>query len=151
MSGESGQDLPDASRLEKLAGMAKGFGGLAATSAVQGIIREQVVALLNDHDPEELRQYIIVNYPLVREELPAEYKRVISNVGPSLAGQIEAAVTPEAIMTWLRDPEEWMDDDAPEEHLDQIRECARIIEETPEGERWLQAQVVEIYGLAGVL
>jgi len=137
--------------VSRVATTAKVAGKSMAVPAVKKFVREKAVAALNNHDPDELEGYILVDYPLIREELDPQTKEALGNACPQFAGAIQSEVTPENVMMWLRNPEEWMDDDTPEETLEEVRRVAEVIESTPGGQKWLEAQVLSLWDIGSIL
>jgi hypothetical protein len=137
-------------RLGQLADMAGMLGKAAVLPTVQDLLREQLVSILQENDPEVLRNYIYVDYPLVREELPEKYQEVLSDLGPKFEDEIKAMVHPDNILSWLESPEAWMDVEENPELAEQVRECHRIIEETEGGREWLSMQTYHLYLIAGI-
>lgn len=142
---------PDASRLEQLANTASMLGKTAVAPVFQSIIREQVVSLLQQHDPDVLEKHIHTQYPLVAEELPETYQNVLGNVGPQFEETIQTVVRPGNVLYWLQEPKEWMDDDTDIDTLRQVRECHDIIVNTPGGKQWLERQCIDVWDMAGIL
>lgn len=138
------------SKLGSLAMKAKVAGKQAVVPMLQEAIREEVVRLLNQHDPEKLRQYIDVGYPLVEKDLPDGYKNALGNLGPSFENQIMQMVNPETVMGWLDNPEEWMDEDTDPETIADVREVGRIIRTHPGGEEWLARQILAFYEVCNI-
>lgn len=126
------------------------------TAAVQFIV-PKVVDVFAHHDEEDLRRMILSNYPLVEKRMPAGYKKALRNLGsnPRLRQHYEQAVIdnvrPENIKAWLRAPEEWLDAEEAEEQRERLKACADVIEETPGGEPWLEAQVLQVYQYAQIV
>jgi len=137
--------------VSRVATTAKVAGKSMAVPAVKRFVREKAVAALNEHDPDDLEAYIFVDYPLIREELSPETKEALGNACPQFAGPIQSEVTPENVMLWLENPEEWMDEDTPEETMDEVREVAEVIKDTPGGQKWLEAQVLSLWDIGNIL
>jgi hypothetical protein len=140
-----------ASGLKKIATMAGTLGKAAAAPMLQNLVREELTKLFSEVDPAELERLIVVQYPLVREELPDQYKNVLGNVGPQFSDQIETFVRPEQVMHWLANAEEWLDEEEDAQQIEDLHTCAEIISETPGGEEWVEAQCIEMWDIAGVL
>lgn len=143
------QGSPDPSRITEIAEKAALLGKTAAVPVIQSVLREQVVYLFQQYDPEKLRELIDVNYPLIRHELPDGYKNAIENVAPQFEDEIKSMTHPGQVLYWLEEPAEWMGSDADPETVRQVRECYEIIESTPGGERWVEQQVAELWAIAG--
>lgn len=143
-NGNAGNPNPLASVLTT----AKMLGSSAAGSMVKAQLREKVVSILSEHDPDELRRYILVQYPLVANDTPEQVRNVLSNTGPQFEEDIREHVTPEKIMYWLEHPEEWMDED--DDKHEEVRRCAEVIYSTRGGEQWLTQQVEDLYVIAGI-
>jgi hypothetical protein len=146
-SADAGDD-GEQSRLQRIVQMAKVAGASIVVPMVQSYIRDEVVSLVRNHEPEELREYILVQYPLVEEEVPEGVKNGLRQLGPQFSQQIQSYVTPENVLTWLDNPEEHIDAD--DEEYDRIKRCGEIIRGTPRGEQWLQAQVLAVWALCGL-
>lgn len=142
---------PDPSKLKQLASTASALGKSAVMPALQSLLRREMVSILSEHDAEELERYIDVQYPLVENEIPEGYESALREVGPQFSETVAAMVTPEQVMAWLEEPEEWMDTDANAQEAAEARRCAEIIRTHPQGEPWLEAQVFYIYEITGVL
>jgi hypothetical protein len=150
MSGQAGDaDGGGDGRIGQIASLAKFAGKSVVLPMLKGLIRDEVVKLLNENDPEELRNYITVQYPLVEQDLPPRVKQAMRKVGPRFADDIEEEVTTENILSWLEDPDEHVD--MPDAEAEQVQACADIIRETPGGEEWLENQVRSVWQLCGVL
>jgi hypothetical protein len=139
-----------AGKLAKIVTTAKVAGKKAALPILKGAIRDEMVRLLNEEDPETLRQYIDVGYPMVRNDLPDGYKSALSSAGPQFEDDIIALVNPETIMGWLAAPEEWMGDDAGPEDIAQVRRVGEILQTHPGGEEWLSQQVLALYEVCNI-
>lgn len=137
--------------LGKLKAMASGLGKAAVLPAVKNILRNQIVTILQDEDPDQLRKYIYVDYPLVRNKLPPKYVDVLQNLGPQYEDEIKAMVHPEQILLWLDNPEEWMDVEQNPQAAAKVKKCAEIIRETDGGEEWLAQQTIHLYQIAGIV
>jgi len=146
-SADAGDD-GEQSRLQRIIQMAKVAGASIVVPMVQSYIRDEVVSLVRNHDPEELREYILVQYPLVEEEVPENVETGLRQLGPQFSAEIQNYVTPENVLSWLDTPEEYIDAD--EEEYDRIKRCGEIIRETPRGTQWLEAQVLAVWALCGL-
>jgi len=140
-----------AGKLAKIVTTAKVAGKKAALPILQGAVRDEMVRLLNEEDPETLRQYIDVGYPMVRNDLPDGYKSALSSAGPQFEDDIINLVNPETIMQWLATPEEWMNDDAGPEKIEQVRHVHEILRTHPGGEEWLNQQVLALYEVCNII
>lgn len=133
------------------------LGDAKAISTIQSMLLPHVMRIFTHHDHTELQHMILTDYDLVRKQTPEGVKNVLENVdpGPDLREQWEETivtnVTPENIVKWLRNPEEWLDDEDAEVQRAELRKCAEVIEETPGGEAWLEAQVLDLYEMAGIV
>lgn len=139
------------SKLASMAAQAKLMGKQSVVPMIQRSVRDELVRLLNEHDPDELRKYIDVGYPMLREELPQGYKNAFSTLGPQFEDQIYQTVNPETVKSWLNNPDEWMGDDADAETVEEVREIGRILDEYPGGEQWLEQQLVDFYDLCDII
>jgi len=145
------EEADDGWGLDRVAGVAKALGKTAALPVAQNVLRQQVVTVLTQHDPEVLEDYILVNYSLVDNQLPPEVENTLGNVGPQFEGPIKKFVRPESILSWMEDPEEWMDDEQYAEVGEDVETCAEIIRTTPGGVKWLEEECVRLWDVAGVL
>lgn len=134
--------------LQSILASARVLGTTAAGSMVKAEIRTKFIDLLADHDPDELRRYILVQYPLVANDTPQEARTVIANAGPQFEDEFREYVTAEQILEWLESPEDWMPNEA-EKH-EEARRCAEVIRSTKGGEQWLAQQCHAIYHIAGI-
>lgn len=148
VSGDGGVAGPS---INKVLSALKMGGKMVAGPMLQSMIREQVVVLLRKHDPEVLKRYITVNYPLVHEEMPQNYKNALANVGPQFEDEIQQMVRPQQIMAWLQNPDEWFDVDEHPEKAEDVKRCHEVITETPGGQQWLEEQCIAVYQIAGIL
>lgn len=149
-----GVDLPDLGRVASMLSLA---GKSAGISWAQRFLMPHILEVFADHDHEELHRMILANYPLVQNDLPPNVKQALRNLGnnPRLRDQYEqvvlTTVTPANIIEWMQDPDEWLPEDASDEHRDRIRACAMTIERTGGGDAWLERQVLELYHIAGIV
>lgn len=134
-----------------LAAKAKLAGKQAVVPMIQQAVREELVDILNDHEPEELRGYIDVGYPLLENELPDGYKDALGNVGPNFEDEIIQMVNDETVLSWLHNPEQWMDDDVDEERLEDIRRVGHILENYSGGREWLNQQIIALYRICNLI
>ena len=148
MSGETGDPEVGSGFVQQILTVAETAGAQVAVPMLQSMVQKKVIRLLNEHDPEELQERIEVQYPLVQEDLDDNIKQALGRVGPQFEDQIKSTVNPEGVMYWMRNPEEYIDAD--DEEIEQIRECAEIIDETPGGDRWLMMQVITLWEIAGI-
>lgn len=148
-SGADGDEPEDQQRINRVVQLAKTAGVGVATPILKGFIRNKVIDLVNEHDPEDLRDRVEVQYPLVDEGLDENMKQTLGDVGPQFEDQIKNTVNPEGILHWLNNPEEYIDAD--EKEYEQIKRCAEVIEETPQGRRWLRSQVICLWDIAGIV
>lgn len=138
-------------KLTELVTKATIAGKQAALPVLQDILRQEVVRLLSQNDPEVLKQYIDVGYPIVENELPDGYRNALATAGPKFEDQILQVVTPDTVLHWLSNPDEWMTDDIPDETRDDVREVADILKNYPGGYRWLENQVLAVYEICGIV
>lgn len=149
MSGVSGdQDQGGSGMISKIVSMAGIAGKSVVVPMVQGYIRDEMLRILNQHDPEKLESYILVQYPLVQQDAPDNVKSGLQRVGPMYAEEIRQTVTPDNILSWMENPEEHVE--AEEDDYENIRACAEIIKETPGGRQWLESQVLAVWVLCDV-
>jgi len=139
------------SRIASLAARAKLVGKSAVAPTIQTLLRDEVVRLLREHDPEELERYMDVQYSLVHNELPEGYQSALATIGPTFSDQIQQIVTPQQIQAWLEHPEEWMDVEENPERVADVREVARLIRTHPDGQQYLQAECLSMYDICGIL
>lgn len=144
-------------RLGSLLSMASTFGKEAAISMAQQFLMPKVLEVFAEHDHEDLRRMVLANYPLVEQELSDNVKQALRNLGsnPEFRDHYEATVirlvTPQNILHWLKHPEEWLDDEASDEHVAELKACAAVIEDTSGGMAWLERQVIELYRYADIV
>lgn len=145
------------SSINDLLETASSLGQSALVSYVQSLILPHVMEVFAKHDHNKLEAMIRTNYPLVREHTPEGYKRALANLGsnPKFKQQYEQMVleyvTPENVLEWMRNPDEWLDEEEANEQREELRKCAAVIEETPHGEQWLEDQVLQVYEFAGIV
>lgn len=137
-------------RIASIAARAKLMGKQAAVPLIQRVLREQLVLLLRQHDPDELRQFIDVQYPLVDEEMPDGYKTALGKVGPEYEDQIKAMVHPDQIKAWFNSPEQWMDPEEKEDVYYEVLEVGEILDNHPGADEWLSRQVLDVYQMCGI-
>lgn len=144
-----GRDWGD--RIDQISRMLK-FGGKAvAGPMVKEFVRNRVVRIFAETDPSTLQNYILTDYDLVKNDTPPKVRNVLGNIGPQFSEEIQQLVTPERVLGWLENPEEWMDVQQYPDRAADIRECYQIIKNTPGGEEWLEEQCIAVYEIAGVL
>jgi hypothetical protein len=148
-SNEDAADAGDQKKINRVVQLAKTAGVGVATPILQGFIRNKVIELVNEHDPEDLRDRVEVQYPLVDEGLDDNMKQTLGSVGPQFEDQIKNTVNPEGILYWLNNPEEYIDAD--QDEYEQIKRCAEVIEDAPQGRRWLREQVICLWDIAGII
>ena len=133
------------------------FGKAAAIQQVQSMLIPHVLNIFAEHDHTVLRKMIYADYDLVREEMPPGLKQALQNIGsdPEFRQQYEGLVlqtlTPENILEWLDEPEEWLDPEEAAEQIAEIKRCADTIRETPGGQEWLERQVWDLYRLGNIV
>lgn len=151
MFGEVGSRI--SKTLKQVSRISKG----AAIAQVQAMLLPHIMRVFHKHGHEELRRYIVVNYPLVEQKTPDGLRKTLSNLGsnPEIRQQWEGwvlqTITPENIVTWLRNPEEWLDAEDAAEQRAELKRCADVLEETPGGMDWLEVQVLDLYRMAGII
>jgi len=132
----------------RIATLAQTAGAAVAVPALKSYVQRQVIDLVNSEDPDQLRECIEEDYPLVKEGLGEGTRNALGSVGPQFEDQIKSTVNPEGILTWLENPEEYID--AGDDEYEQIRRCAEIIHETEGGRTWLTSQVIQLWKVAGI-
>lgn len=155
----AGDDATDAtaSRLQRTLEKVSMFGQTAAVTAAQQFLMPYILRVFADHDEGDLRRMILSNYPLVEKQTPPGVKRALENLGsnPRLRQQYEESVVqmvqPGNILTWMRTPEDWLDIEEADEQRERLKACADVIEETPGGQAWLEAQVLQVYRYANIV
>lgn len=132
-------------------------GKAAARKEVQRQLIPHILEIFAEYDEETVYKFIVTDYPLVEERTPDEIRNALRNMAkndrlrPMYHQWMLNAVTPENILYWLRHPDEWLDEDEADEQRKSLRETAAIIEDTPGGYEWLEAQVWAIYAFAEVV
>lgn len=156
MSGE--QDWSET--LGQVAEYAQLFGQGAAISVVQDMVRGQITQLLQSYGAEDVESYVIVQTPIVRQKAPEGFKDALKNVGPKFFEEIQTFVTPDRILEWLEDADEWLTEEdvekytepgvekTPEELHAELQEIADVIRETQGGMAWLKSECRDIHMLA---
>lgn len=135
------------------------FGEQAAINVVQDMVRGEITRLLQSYGAEDVRNYILVETPIVKEKAPESFHEGLMNVGPNWFEEIQAMVTPGNILTWLETADDWLDesdverytddaDKSPEELQRELQEIAEVIRTTPGGMDWLKRECRDIYVLA---
>jgi len=153
MSGHSGKEAESGwqDRISQITRMLK-FGGKAvAGPMVRKFIRNRVVAILSEKEPQILQNYILTDYPLVENNTPQKVRNALGNIGPQFEEEIQQLVTPENVLDWLEYPEEWLDVSQNPQQAQDLRECHQIIKNTPGGVEWLEDQCLAVWQIAGVL
>lgn len=148
MTGEAEEKAVGSGFVDQILTVAETAGASVAVPMLQSMVQKKVIRLLNDNGPEDLRELIEVQYPLVQEDLDENIKQALGRVGPKFEGQIKRTVNPEAVMHWMNNPDEYIEAD--EAEIEQIEACAEIIEETPGGDRWLMMQVITLWEIAEI-
>lgn len=148
MTGEAEEKAVGNGFVDQILTVAETAGASVAVPMLQSMVRKKVIRLLNDNGPEDLRELIEVQYPLVQEGLDENIKQALGRVGPKFEDQIKSTVNPEAVMYWMNNPDEYIEAD--EAEIEQIETCAEIIEETPGGDRWLMMQVITLWEIADI-
>lgn len=143
-------------QVRRLLSIAKTVGRGAVIKQVQAMLIPHVMKIFGEHDHGELRAMILQDYQLVEEHTPENVQKALENVGSDpemrrqFQGLIVESITPENIIKWLDNPEQWLTDDQAEEQREKLRKCAEVIRETQGGKEWLSRQVYEIYRMAGI-
>lgn len=144
----------------KISGIVKEFalhGKAAAIAETQRQLIPHIIDIFANHDQDTVWQFIVTDYPLVEEETPQTLKNTLANLANNskLRGVYHNAmleyITPENILMWLRNPEEWLDDAEAQEQRERLRQCAEVIETTEGGYAWLEEQVLQIYRYADIV
>lgn len=144
-------------KAEKLLNMASMFGKSAIIGQVQSMLIPKIVQIFSEHDHEDLKRMILTDYDLVKEHTPEGVRTALQNVGSSPETRqyfetlVMETVTPENILLWLRNPEEWLDAEEAAEQREELRKCAEVIENTKGGPQWLEEQVLDVYRIANIL
>lgn len=137
--------------------MASLFGKGTAVTQAQTMLMPHILRVFSQHDHTELERMILTNYPLVEEKTPEKIRNALDNLGsdPEVRAQYEGVVleliTPENILNWLRNPDEWLDEEEANRQREELRWCAEVIEETEGGEEWLEEQVLDLYRMANIV
>lgn len=132
-------------------------GKRAAVVETQRHLIPHILKVFAEHDEETVYKFIVTDYPLVEERLPDSVKNALHNLAqngqlrPVYQGWVMEYVTPENILTWMRNPDEWLDAEDAEDQRMNLRLCAATIEETEGGRAWLEEQVMEIYHYADIV
>lgn len=143
--------------LNKVVSTGKLFGKSWIVQQAQSFLIPKVMSVFAEHDHEQLRRMILSNYELVENDLPEGYKNALRNFGKDsdtqelYEGIVRQYVTPDNVLKWLRNPEEWLSHEEAVEQREELRKCAEVIEETSGGRRWLDMQVVRLYEYAGII
>lgn len=133
------------------------LGKNVAVSQVQSMLMPQILKVFSEHGHEDLQRMIVTNYSLVEEQTPPGIRNALDNLGsnPETRQQWEGVVleyiTPENIIEWLRNPEEWLNEEEAEKQREELKLCATTIEETEGGEEWLETQVMDLYRMAHIV
>lgn len=144
----------DKEKLTKTAKTLTSMGRSLAITQVQSMVMPHVMETFAEYDEETVRRMIVTDYDLVREQTPAGVKKTLHNLGtnPEIRQEFEGVVlttiTPENVLDWLRNPEEWLDEEEAEVQRERMQRCAEMIEETEGGMAWLERQVFDLYRLA---
>lgn len=144
-------------KAERLLEMATLLGKSKIISQVQSMLVPKVVEIFSEHDNEDLRRMILTDYDLVKNHTPPGIKQTLQNVGSSretrqyFEAMVMESITPENIIKWLRNPEEWLDADEAAEQREELRQCADVIENTQGGMEWLERQVLDVYRMANIV
>lgn len=145
------------SKLQQFFETASLFGKSVAISQVQKMLMPHILEVFTEHNHEELRRYIITDYPLVRKHTPEGVKNALANLGsnPEMRRQWESMalelVTPENIIGWMREPEAWLDEAEADRQRAELKRCADVIEQTEGGREWLDEQVLQVYRFARIV
>lgn len=154
---EGDTEPADASRIQRTLERLSYVSQSAAMSAVQQYLMPYIIRVFADHDEGDLERMILANYDLVKQQTPAGIKQALRNLGsnPRLREQyadlVVTLVTPANVKEWLRNPEEWLEAEEADEQRERLKACADVIEETPGGEVWLEAQIMRLYEYAQIV
>lgn len=146
-----------ANRLRSVLTTASKLGKGAGLAAAQQLLLPHVLEVFGEHDHQEVKRMILADYQLVQHEMPEEARSVLENLGsnPELreqwAGTVTSTLTPENVLEWLHNADEYLDDDVDEERLREMEYCAVVIEDTSGGEAWLEQQILDLYRMAGII
>lgn len=144
-------------KADKLMETASVLGKSVIISQVQSILAPKVVEIFSDHGHEELKRMILTDYDLVMEHTPEGLRKTLKRVGPTrelrlqFENMVVESIQPENVLFWLKNPEEWLEDDEAEEQREELRKCAEVIETTDGGQEWLVRQVEDVYKIAGII
>lgn len=133
------------------------FGKGQAAAQVQKLLLPHIMRVFSKHDHTMLENMILIDYDLVEEQTPPGVRNAIQNLGsnPELRQQWEqivvSTVRPENILVWMRNPDEWLDEEEADELRDELQKCAKVIEETDGGYEWLERQVLTLYKWAQIV
>lgn len=140
---DSGRDsLGDLARLAAVIGLN------VVEEPVKNYLREKAVALVADHDPNDLHNMISLDVNIVEKHIPPAVRGTLKKYGEDLEPHIRDYVTADQILRWLEDPEEWLPEDADDDVVEEIRAAYEVIEGHKEGRRWLEEQVQTVYRIA---
>lgn len=143
--------------IKKVLDTASFFGKGMAIQQAQTMLMPQILKIFSKHGHDDLQRMIVTGYPLVEEKTPLPIRNALDNLGsnPDTREQWEGVVleyvTPENIVTWLRNPGEWLDEEEAEQQREELKRCAQVIEETEGGTEWLETQVMDIYRMAHIV
>lgn len=144
-------------KAEELLKMASLLGKSTIIGQVQSMLVPYIIEIFGEHDHTDLKRMILTDYDLVETQTPDNVRKALKNVGssPQTRSYFESLVmdtiTPENILTWLRNPKEWLDEEASAKERTELRRCAKVIENTDGGEEWLERQVLDIYRIAEII
>jgi hypothetical protein len=142
--------------VKKLVSMAKTLGRGAVVGQIQSMLVPHVMEVFSKHGHGELRAAILQDYPLVRKHTPRGVRNALANIGGDpetrqvFQGFIVDTITPENVITWMENPDEWLEAAEAEEQRENLQQCADVLRETKGGEEWLNRQIWEIYRMAGI-
>lgn len=138
------------STVKSLTSMGRSF----AVTQVQSMVMPHVMEVFTEYDEGTVRRMIVTDYDLVKEQTPPGVKRTLHNLGtnPEIREEFEGVVlntiTPENILVWLKNPDDWLEEEEADVQRERMQRCAEVIEETEGGMAWLERQVLELYQLA---
>jgi len=120
-------------------------------SQVQKQLMPHIMRVFTEHGAMDLKAFILNDYPLVEEHTPQGVKNALHNLGTSeeVADQFRQMmlqyVTPQNVINWMKNPDEWLDEAEADEQREELERCAKVLEQTEGGEVWLEEQILQLY------
>lgn len=150
--------LPERRRkqLEQFLDAVKVFGQGFAIKQAQSMLLPHIMEVFSEHDHGDLRAMIYQDYPLVENHTPEGVRSALGKIGSDEDVQqqyqsiVVQTITPENVIRWLENPEEWLDEHEADEQREELQKCAEVLRETSKGEEWLAEQIYAIYRMAGI-